>query len=120
MNHQNNSKSGKRPLIRKKQIAEDLKSRKQKQRVSPADEFEALAYSLTAGKCSDYDRARAESYLKAAHVLRREESEVNREAAGLADQVPAWAKLRKIQINPLQILNLAQGRGRLISLTRQI
>lgn len=93
----------------KKQIAEDLKNHKQTQRVSPADEFEALAYSITAGECSDYDRARAESYLKAAHEIRQQGSPASKEVAAIADQVLAWAKLRKIQINPVQALKLAQG-----------
>lgn len=93
----------------KKQIAEDLKNHKKMQRVSPADEFEALAYSITAGECSDYDRARAESYMKAAHEIRLQENPASKTVAALADQVLAWAKLRKIQINPVQALKLAQG-----------
>ncbi|EJT5104035.1 replication endonuclease [Escherichia coli] len=93
----------------KKQIAEDLKNHKQTQRVSPADEFEALAYSITAGECSEYDRARAESYLKAAHEIRQQESPASKAVAALADQVLAWAKLRQVQINPVQALKLAQG-----------
>ncbi|MEX3307156.1 replication endonuclease [Escherichia coli] len=93
----------------KKQIAEDLKNHKKTQRVSPADEFEALAYSITAGECSDYDRGRAESYLKAAHEIRQQESPASKEVAALTDQVLAWSKLRRIQINPVQALKLAQG-----------
>lgn len=95
----------------KKQIAEDMKNYKHTPRVSPADEFEALAYSITAGECSDYDRARAESYLKAAHAIRQEESAISKEVAALADHVLMWAKLRKIHINPVQALKLAQGGG---------
>jgi hypothetical protein len=57
----------------RKQIAEDIRNHKSNQRVSPADQFEALALSITAGDCTDYDRARAESYLKAAHAIRQEE-----------------------------------------------
>lgn len=94
----------------KKQVAEDLRNHKRTQRVSPADEFEALAYSITVGECTDYDRARAESYLKAAHEIRQQESAVNEEIESLAKEILSWATLRKIQINPVQALKLAQGK----------
>lgn len=93
----------------RKQIAEDPRNHKSNQRVSPADQFEALAFSITAGDCTDYDRARAESYMKAAHAIRREESAVSEEVEYLAKEIMGWAKLRKIQINPVQALKLAQG-----------
>lgn len=93
----------------KKQIAEGMKNHKQVRRVSPADEFEALANSIVEGDCSEYDRARAESYLKAAHEIRQGESALSKEIADLADQVMACAKNRKIQISLVQALKLAQG-----------
>lgn len=93
----------------RKQIAEDIRNHKSNQRVSPADQFEALALSITAGDCTDYDRARAESYMKAAHTIRQEESAVSEEVESLAQEIMGWAKLRKISINPVQALKLAQG-----------
>ncbi|MFZ5111120.1 replication endonuclease [Enterobacter kobei] len=93
----------------RKQIAEDIRNHKSNQRVSPADQFEALALSITAGDCTDYDRARAESYMKAAHALRLEESAVSEEVESLAKGIMGWAKLRKISINPVQAMKLAQG-----------
>ncbi len=93
----------------RKQIAEDIRNHKSNQRVSPADQFEALALSITAGDCTDYDRARAESYMKAAHAIRQEESAVSEEVETLAQEIMGWAKLRKISINPVQALKLAQG-----------
>lgn len=93
----------------RERIAEDIRKHKLNQRVSPADQFEALALSITAGDCSDYDRARAESYMKAAHALRQEESVVSKEVESLAKEITGWAKLRKISINPVQAIKLAQG-----------
>lgn len=93
----------------RKQIAEDIRNHKSNQRVSPADQFEALALSITAGDCTDYDRARAESYMKAAHAIRQEESAVSEEVESLAQEIMGWAKLRKTSINPVQALKLAQG-----------
>ncbi|HCR1071066.1 TPA: replication endonuclease [Enterobacter kobei] len=94
----------------RKQIAEDIRNHKSNQRVSPADQFEALALSITAGDCSDYDRTRAESYMKAAHAIRQEQSAVSDEVESLVKEILSWARLRKIQINPVQALKLAQGR----------
>ncbi|EPQ9454624.1 replication endonuclease [Enterobacter ludwigii] len=94
----------------RKQIAEDIRNHKSNQRVSPADQFEALALSITAGDCSDYDRTRAESYMKAAHAIRQEQSAVSDEVDSLVKEILSWARLRKIQINPVQALKLAQGR----------
>jgi hypothetical protein len=48
-------------------VFESLHNHKPKRQKSPADEFEALAHSITSGDCSEYDTQRAESYLKAAH-----------------------------------------------------
>ncbi|WP_234783447.1 replication endonuclease [Enterobacter hormaechei] len=93
----------------RKQIAEDIRNHKSNQRVSPADQFEALALSITVGDCSDYDRTRAESYMKAAHAIRQEQSAVSDEVESLAKEILSWARLRKLQINPVQALKLAQG-----------
>ncbi|MFH0364381.1 replication endonuclease [Escherichia coli] len=93
----------------RKQIAEDIRNHKSNQRVSPADQFEALALSITAGDCSDYDRTRAESYMKAAHAIRQEQSAVTDEVESLVKEILSWARLRKIRINPVQALKLAQG-----------
>lgn len=93
----------------KKQIALDLRNHKSNQRVSPADQFEMLALSITAGDCTDYDRARAESYMKAAHAIRQEERSMSEEVESLAKEIMGWAKLRKIQITQVQALKLAQG-----------
>ncbi|MGM3146890.1 replication endonuclease [Escherichia coli] len=93
----------------RKQIEEDIRNHKSNQRVSPADQFEMLALSITAGDCTDYDRARAESYMKAAHALRQEESAVSEEVESLAKEIMGWAKMRKISINPVQAMKLAQG-----------
>ncbi|HEH4466363.1 TPA: replication endonuclease [Citrobacter braakii] len=102
---------GKFSREQKRLVAEDLKKYKRMQRVSPADQFESLAFSITAGGCTDYDRARAESYMKAAHAIRQEESAVSEEVESLAKEIMSWAKLRKIQINKLQAVELAKGRG---------
>ncbi|EJH8725750.1 replication endonuclease [Cronobacter sakazakii] len=93
----------------RKQIAEDIRNHKSNRRVSPADQFEALAISITAGDCTDYDRARAESYMKAAHAIRQEENALSAEVESLAKEIMSWAKLRNIQITPIQALKLAQG-----------
>lgn len=93
----------------RKQIQENLSNYKSNQRLSPADQFEALALSITAGDCTDYDRARAESYMKTAHAIRQEESSISEEIKFQAKEIMGWAKLRKIHINPIQALKLAQG-----------
>ena len=92
-----------------KQIAEDTRNHKSKQLTSPADQFEALALSITAGDCSDYDRTRAESYMKAAYAIRQEQGAVSDEVESLAVEILSWARIRKLQINPVQALRLAQG-----------
>lgn len=94
----------------KKQIAEDLRNHKRTLRVSLADEFEMLSYSITAGECTDYNWARTESYLKAVHEIRQQESVVNEEIESLAKEILSWVALRKIQNNPVQVLKLVQGK----------
>lgn len=93
----------------RKQISEDLGNHKSNKRVSPADQFEALAFSITAGDCTDYDRARAESYMKVADAIRQEESVVSEEVQSLSKAILSWARSRKILISPVQALKLARG-----------
>jgi hypothetical protein len=76
---------------------------------SPADEFEALARALATGNCSDYDRSRADSYLRAAHAIRQTEKPVTTRIAALAVQVQRWAEIRQIPISKPQAVQLAQG-----------
>ncbi|WP_447723380.1 replication endonuclease [Enterobacter asburiae] len=94
----------------RKRIEEGIRNHKSYQRVPPADHFEELALSITTGDCTDYDRARAESYMKAAHAIRQEESAVSEKVESLAKEIMGWARLRKIAINKLQAIELAKGR----------
>lgn len=57
----------------KRQLNESIRNYKPARQKSPAEEFEALAYSITNGDCTDFDLTRAESYLKAAQAIREEE-----------------------------------------------
>lgn len=50
-----------------------VRNYKPERQKSPSEQFEALAYSITNGDCTDFDWARAESYLKAALAIREEE-----------------------------------------------
>lgn len=54
-------------------LNESIRNYKPERQKSPAEQFEALAYSITNGDCTDFDWARAESYLKAAQAIRDEE-----------------------------------------------
>ncbi|MBT2055844.1 replication endonuclease [Enterobacter hormaechei subsp. hoffmannii] len=56
----------------RKQIAEAVRNYKSNQCVSSADQFEALALSITAGDYSEYDQSRAESYMIVAQELRQQ------------------------------------------------
>lgn len=56
----------------RKQIAEAVRNYKSNQCVSSADQFEALALSITAGDYSEYDQSRAESYMRVAQELRQQ------------------------------------------------
>lgn len=47
--------------------------------------------------------------MKAAHAIRQEQSAVSDEVESLAEEILNWARLRKLQINPVQALKLAQG-----------
>lgn len=60
----------------KKLLNESLRNYKPTRKKSPADQFEELAYAITSGDCDEYARARAESYMKAAHQIRQQESEL--------------------------------------------
>ncbi|WP_236591399.1 replication endonuclease [Serratia liquefaciens] len=93
----------------RKRIAESLHSGKSKRQKSPADEFESLALSITSGDCSDYERGRAESYLKTARAIRQSEQVLSPSIASLAGQVQEWAKIKKVQISKPQAIQLARG-----------
>ena len=93
----------------RKQVFESIRNYKPPQKKSPADEFEALAYSITSGDCSEYDTQRAESYLKAAHEIRLQEQVLSPEIAGVAGLVQSWAQVKKIEISKPQAIQLARG-----------
>ncbi|EFG4451655.1 TPA: hypothetical protein ACM6YW_004301 [Escherichia coli] len=57
----------------RKRLNENIRNYKTERQKSPAEQFEALAYSITNGDCTDFDWARAENYLKAAQTIRDEE-----------------------------------------------
>lgn len=93
----------------RKQVSEIIRNYKPPQKKSPADEFEALAYSIASNDCSEYDTRRAESYLKAALEIRRQEQVLSPEIAGVAGLVQSWAQVKKIQISKPQAIKLARG-----------
>ncbi|WP_457998703.1 replication endonuclease [Klebsiella michiganensis] len=93
----------------RKQVLGGIHTHKQQRHKSPADEFEALAYSITVGDCTEYDTRRAESYLKAVQEIRRREQVLSPEIAGLAGLVQSWAKMKKVLISKPQALQLARG-----------
>lgn len=93
----------------RKQVLGGIHTHKQQRHKSPADEFEALAYSITVGDCTEYDTRRAESYLKAVQEIRRREQVLSPEIAGLAGLVQSWAKVKKVLISKPQALQLARG-----------
>lgn len=101
---------GQKSASRRKQLADSLRSHKPERKKSPAEEFEALAYALTAGECTEPDRQRAESYLRAAQSLRQMEEKVTPLVAGVAEQVQRWAKIRKITVSKHQANQLALGK----------
>ncbi|EIV3093360.1 hypothetical protein L7W77_000001, partial [Klebsiella pneumoniae] len=72
-----------------------------------ADQFEALASSITVGDCIDYDSLKAESYMKAGYAIRQEQRALRGEVESLVKKILNWTGLRKIQINPVQALKLA-------------
>ncbi|MCJ3731597.1 replication endonuclease [Klebsiella pneumoniae] len=93
----------------RKQVFKIIRNYKPPQKKSPTDEFEALAYSIASDDCSEYDTRRAESYLKAAHEIRRQEQVLSPEIAGVAGLVQSWAQVKKIQISKPQAIKLARG-----------
>ncbi|MFT8211174.1 MAG: hypothetical protein ACMZI0_12535 [Symbiopectobacterium sp.] len=93
----------------KKQLAESLRHHRPIRKKSPADEFETLTHVITLGDCTDYDRRRAESYLKAAHEIRRQEKAMKPEGIKLAEQIQVWARIKNIQISKVQADRLACG-----------
>ncbi|WP_421633451.1 replication endonuclease [Enterobacter ludwigii] len=94
----------------RKQMCKNLQKIKPKRKKSPADEFEELALSITTGEYSEYDILRAESYLKAAHVIRQQELVLSTENADFVKLVQSWAKFKKVHISKPQAIQLAQGK----------
>ncbi|UDJ84391.1 replication endonuclease [Kosakonia oryzae] len=93
----------------KKRIAESIRNYKPERKKSPAEEFEALAHAITSGEHTEYDQARAESYLRAAYEIRKREQALTPEVETLAGQVQVWAQIKKIQISRVQAIQLARG-----------
>ncbi|ATM78956.1 replication protein [Serratia fonticola] len=93
----------------RKQLQASLHNDQQQRKKSPADEFEALAQAALAGDCTDSDRDRADSYLRAAHAIRLTEQPVTTGVTELAQQVQRWAEIRRIPLSKPQAVQLAQG-----------
>lgn len=54
-------------------LNERLRNYKPKRQNSPTDEFEALANAITTSECNEFDKTRAENYMKVALILRQQE-----------------------------------------------
>ncbi|APG20946.1 replication protein [Kosakonia radicincitans] len=93
----------------KKRIAESIRNYKPERKKSPAEEFEALAHAIMSGDHTEYDEARAESYLRAAYEMRKQEQALTPEVETLAGQIQVWAQIKKIQISRVQAIQLARG-----------
>ncbi|HHQ6631943.1 TPA: replication endonuclease [Serratia fonticola] len=93
----------------RKQLQASLHSDRPRRQKSSADEFEALARAIVSGECSDYDRSRADSYLRAAHTIRQAEQPVTAGIAALAEQVQRWAEIKRVPVSKPQAVQLAQG-----------
>jgi len=93
----------------KKRIAESIGNHKPERKKSPAEEFEALAHAIMSGEHTEYDQARAESYLRAAYEIRKREQALTPEVETLAGQIQVWAQIKKIQISRVQAIQLARG-----------
>ena len=101
---------GQKSASRRKQLADSLRNHKPERKKSPAEEFEALAYAITSGECTELERQRAESYLRAAQSLRQMEEKVTPLVSGVAEQVKRWAKIRKVTVSEHQAIQLAMGK----------
>ncbi|EPA9109420.1 replication endonuclease [Serratia liquefaciens] len=101
---------GQKSASRRKQLADSLRNHKPERKKSPAEEFEALAYAITSGECTELERQRAESYLRAAQSLRHMEEKVTLLVSGVAEQVKRWAKIRKVNVSEHQAIQLAMGK----------
>lgn len=101
---------GQKSASRRKQLADSLRNHKPERKKSPAEEFETLAYAITAGECTEPDRQRAESYLRAAQSLRQMDEKVTPLVASVAEQVLRWAKIRKATVSEHQANQLALGK----------
>lgn len=93
----------------RKQLQTSLHNDQPRRKTSPADEFEALAQAALSGDCTDSDRDRADSYLRAAHAIRLTEQPVTTGVTELAEQVQRWAEIRRIPLSKPQAVQLAQG-----------
>ncbi|WP_024911022.1 replication endonuclease [Chania multitudinisentens] len=86
-----------------------LHSEPPQRRKSPADDFELLAQAIVSGECSDYDRSRADSYLRTACAIRQAEQPVTAGITALAEQIQRWAEIRQVPLSKPQAVQLAQG-----------
>ncbi|WBF43753.1 replication endonuclease [Serratia rubidaea] len=101
---------GQKTAEQRKRLADSLKNHKPARKKSPAEEFESLAYAITAGECSEAERQRAESYLRAAKAIRENEEKLSPLVADVAKHVKRWAKIRGIHVGEAQATQLAQGK----------
>ncbi|MGO2154583.1 MAG: replication endonuclease [Serratia proteamaculans] len=101
---------GQKPASRRKQLADSLRNHKPERKKSPAEEFEALAHAITTGECTEQERLRAESYMRAALSLRQMNEKVTPLVASVAEQVKRWAKIRKVTVSEHQAIQLAMGK----------
>lgn len=101
---------GQKTVEQRKRLADSLKNHKPARKKSPAEEFEALAYAITAGECSEAERQRAESYLRAAKAIRENEEKLSPLVIDVAKHVKRWAKIRGIHVGEAQAMQLAQGK----------
>lgn len=60
----------------KKRFNKSIRNYRPSRQKSYADEFELLAYAITAADCDDIEQARVESYLKVAQELRHQERDI--------------------------------------------
>jgi hypothetical protein len=101
---------GQKSASRRKQLADSLRNHKPERKKSPAEEFEALAHAITTGECTEQERLRAESYMRAAQSLRQMDEKVTPLVASVAEQVKRWAKIRKVTVSEHQAIQLAMGK----------
>ncbi|MFZ1871935.1 MAG: replication endonuclease [Chania sp.] len=93
----------------RKRLQNSLHNEPPQRRKSPADDLESLAQAIVSGECSDYDRNRADSYLRAACAIRQAEQPITAGVSALAEQIQRWAEIRKVPLSTPQAVQLAQG-----------